>query len=266
MAEFSPQYGVSVSTIASEAIQLGGALRAFGLICAIAGVVIVVSFGIQAILSLSPLRLKVERATEPLKKRWKTAGKVLMVVASVLVASGTGFLAVSTSKQSLNNNAQPPRTNVAPVATVLPTIRFSNPRGTIQNPLTVPCQEDIEVAGRMPKGYTFAVGNVLIGQNADIVFVPEQAASLVAANTWKVPVVFGQAADSGSKFSVYLEVLPMQQMNYLVAEAQSIREFLSKGKYAGQTWWRTPILPPAPAIDQDQETVQRTADKAGCPS
>ena len=117
----------------------------------------------------------------------------------------------------------------------------------------------------MPKGHVFAVGTVIIGQSANIFFVPEEAATLVAANTWNVPMVFGLAADSGNKFSIYLEALPAKQLDYLVTEAQAVREFLSNNKYAGQSWWATPALPPAPAIPEDEETVQRTTGTTGCP-
>lgn len=240
-------------------------MRTFWLICGITGVAIVGLYGILAILSLTPARIKVEPVTEPFKKRWKAARKVLMIAAGVLVAAGVGFLAVSPSTQPAKYDKQSPQANSAPVAPTTLTIKFSSPRGTDLNPLMVSCQEGIEVTGQMPKGYMFAVGNVIIGQNDDIVFVPEEAASLVAANTWEVPIVFGIAADSRSKFSVYLVVLPAQQLNYLVSEAQSIREFVSKGKYTGQTWWSAPSLPPVPAIAQDQETAQRTADTTGCP-
>jgi hypothetical protein len=241
-------------------------LRTFGLICGITGVVIVVLYGLQALLSLSPWKIKPVRATQPFKERWETAGKILMIVAGVLVAAGVGFLAVPASPQSVKHDTHSPQARISPVSTVTSTIKFSNPRGTDQNPLEVSCQQDIEVTGRMPTGYAFAIGNVAIGENADIVFVPEEAATRTAANTWEVPIVFGDAADKGSKFSVYLEVLPARQLNYLVEEAQSIRAFLYSGKYAGQTWWIAPSLPPVPAIPQDQETVQRTADTTGCPS
>src|SRR5450631_30057 len=213
------------------------------------------------------MKVKIERVTEPFKERWDTAGKVLIVVAGVLVAAGVGLLAVSTSKQSTKDNTQSPQTNVTPSAAATPTIKFSNPRGTDQNPVMVSCQEDIEITGRMPKGYAFTVGVIGQNQNTDIEFVPETetATTSIPPDTWKVPLVFGGAANNGDKFTVYLEVLPIQQLNYLVAEAQSIRAFLSGTKYAGQSWWTTPGLPPAPAIAQDQETVQRTPDQTGCP-
>jgi hypothetical protein len=260
----SRSVGPPMRTIASETIRLGGALWIFGLVCLVIALVIILPYAAQSILSLSPLKVKVERATEPFKERWENGGKVLIGIAAVLATVGGAFLAVSGSKQPTEHKAQSPQANIAP-ATARPTIKLSNPHGTIQNPLMVSCQQDIQVAGRVPTGYTFAVGNVIIGQNADIVFVPEAAATLVAPNTWNVPIVFGGAADHGSKFTVYLEVLPTQQLNYLVAEAQSIRQYTSKNKYSGATWWRAPGLPPVPAIAQDQETVQRTTDQTGCP-
>jgi hypothetical protein len=242
--------------------DFGGDLWIFGLVLLGIALVIIVPYAVQSILSLSPWKVKVERVTEPFKERWKNGGKVLIGIGAALATVAGAFLAVSGSGQPAEHTPQSPQANI-PMATS--TIKFSNPRGTIQNPLMVSCQQDIQVAGRVPTGYTFAVGNVIIGQNADTEFVPEAAATLIAPNTWNVPQVFGRAADHGSKFTIYLEVLPTQQLNYLVAEAESIRQYTSQNKYAGQTWWRAPGLLPVPAIVQDQETVQRTADQTGCP-
>jgi hypothetical protein len=265
MCRIEPQVGQPTRTIASGTIRFGGPLYTFGLVCLVIALVIILPYATQSILSLSPLKVKVERATEPFKERWENGGKVLIGIAAVLATVGGAYLAISGSKQPAEHKAQSPQADIAP-ATAAPTIRFSDPRGTIQSPLMVSCQQDIQVAGRVPAGYAFAVGNVVSGQNADIAFVPETAASPVAPNTWNVPIVFGTAENHSSKFAVYLEVLPTQQLSYLVGEAQSIRQFTSQNKYAGATWWRAPGLPPMPAIAQDQETVQRTTAQTGCPS
>lgn len=113
----------------------------------------------------------------------------------------------------------------------------------------------------MPKGYAFAVGVISQNQNTDIEFVPETATTSMPPDTWKVPLVFGGATSNGDKFTVYLEVLPIQQLNYLVAEAKSIRAFLSGTKYVGQSWWTTPgagpAAPPAAPPGADPHRLRR---------
>jgi hypothetical protein len=239
-------------------------LRTSGLILSVSAVIIAFIFAVPAILSLSPWKLKVEHATEPFKTRWKTANKVLIGVAAVIGAVGVGLLAVAPAKVPATEKVDSNHPSNIP-AIVKSTLKFSDPRGTIQNPLMEPCQAPIQVSGRVPNGYAFAVGNVVDGQNSDVAFVPEDAAVQVDSNTWQIPEVFGAADNNGEKFTVYLEVLPAQELTYLVAEAQSVRGALSS-IYAGQTWWRAHGMPPEPALTEDQETVQRTKAKTGCPS
>jgi hypothetical protein len=243
----------------------GGALRVIGLVCIIVALIIVMAYLVQITPSLLP-KIKVVGHATSRKERWEAAAKIVIPIAAVLGTVGGGFLARTGSGQASESDTRPNHGSSASAATVSPTIKFSDPRGTIENPLSASCQYDVVVTGQIPNGYRFAVGNEVVGQNADMVFVPEQAASQVATDTWRVPVVFGAAGDAGKQFQVELVVLPMQQIDYLVAEAQSVRTYTSGSKYAGETWWRASGPPPSPAILQDQEFVQRTADTTGCPA
>jgi hypothetical protein len=239
-------------------------LRTFILVCTIVAFVIIAVYATQSVLSLSRFKVKVERASEPFKERWNTARGVLLSVAGVLVGGAAVlFVLLPSSKQPAASNIQRQHGYTASVIPLKATIRFSNPRGTFQNPLPVRCQLGIQVAGRIPASYAFAVGNAIVGQKADVLFVPESAASRIATDIWTVPMVFGMDGNGGRKFTVYLMILPKEQLLYLVAEAQSVRSYVS-GKYAEQSWWSAPGLPPRPAIVLDRETVQRSSD-TGCP-
>jgi hypothetical protein len=240
-------------------------MRDLWLACLIISLLIIVPYGLSAVLSLLPWKFNIERVTQPFGERSKKAGKVLIGIAAVLATVGAIAFVNISSKQPSKTKHQSLHGNVGSIADVMPTIKFTNPRGTTQNPLMVLCQQDIEVAGRIPKGYAFAVGNAAAGPYNSIAFVPQIAALPAGKDTWKVPLVFGSSSDAGKKFNLYLEVLPSRELNYLVAEAQSLRQYVSGSKYNGQTWWTSPGLPPKPAIAQDQETAKRTAATTGCP-
>ncbi len=159
------------------------------------------------------------------------------------------------------------------------TIRFVQ-RGTAANPVPVACQQMVPVSGRVPKGYDFAVGNLVMGSNTGDtapVFVPETAVVVRENNTWQVPVTFGDSSNAGSKFMVYLEVMPRQELNYLVTEGQQTRLIEVQQVLTGaaqkeaeqeaveQSWWIAPGLPSSPAFTVDTQIYQRSSTENGCP-
>jgi hypothetical protein len=160
------------------------------------------------------------------------------------------------------------------------TMRFVQ-RGTPANPIIVECQQVVPLSGHVPKGYDFAVGNVVTGRNTGNsapVFVPQTAAVVGhEKNTWQVPVTFGDSSDAGRKFIVYLEVMPKQELNYLVREGQQTRVVEAEQMLIGaaqdnakqqavtQSWWIATGLPSSPAFKVDTQIYRRSSAKTGCP-
>jgi hypothetical protein len=157
------------------------------------------------------------------------------------------------------------------------TIEFDQ-RGTAANPITVTCQYTVPVSGRLPKGYDFAIGNIVENNpgNAAPVFVPDTAVS-PQDNTWRVPVTFGTSSNAGQKFEVYLVVMPTPELKYLVTEGQQTRKIDAQELLTGdtqknatqnainQSWWIAPGLPPSPAFTKDMQIYQRSPITSGCP-
>jgi hypothetical protein len=156
------------------------------------------------------------------------------------------------------------------------TIRFVQ-RGTVADPIIVPCQENVPVSGRVPKGYEFAVGNAIMNGDGGPEFVPEASEVKHTGDTWQIPVTFGQDSDAGDKFIVYLEVMPAQEIEYLVKEGQQVRYVEALKVPAGsarssaqhvaleESWWVAPVLPPSPAFKVDTQVYQRSSATSGCP-
>jgi hypothetical protein len=108
-------------------------------------------------------------------------------------------------------------------------------------------------------------------------FVPEASEVKHTGDTWQIPVTFGQDSDAGDKFIVYLEVMPAQEIEYLVKEGQQVRYVEALKVPAGsarssaqhvaleESWWVAPVLPPSPAFKVDTQVYQRSSATSGCP-
>ncbi len=157
------------------------------------------------------------------------------------------------------------------------TVRFVQ-RGTVANSIIVACQKNVPVSGHLPKGYKFAVGNAVTNGSVGPEFVPETAEGVRhKGDTWQIPVTFGQNSDAGDKFIVYLEVMPAQELEYLVNEGRQVRYIEALKVPPGtarsnaqhealeESWWVAPALPPPPAFKVDTQVYQRSSASNGCP-
>jgi hypothetical protein len=200
---------------------------------------------------------------------------------SIVICILAGSLIVLSSSAVLlfHSNA------ITNTAALKATIRFSNPYLDAQDPLGVQCSQPIEVSGVVPKGYIFAVGNVIVGTaigKAVPVFVPESKQYEVSPGVWKVPQVFGNSTNGGEEFVVYLVIMPLMEQQYLTKEAQQVRAALAMELQgglgsklpstitafavmrkditvaAGQTWWIAPGLPPPPSRKLEVEYARQT--------
>jgi hypothetical protein len=162
------------------------------------------------------------------------------------------------------------------------TVKFVQ-RSSATDPISVSCRQQVAVSGHLAEGEVFAVGNIVTGKNIGNtlpVFVPENAAQVTYDNgTWRVPVVFGGSGDAGSEFSVYLEVMPKAELNYLVTEAQQTR-MAEVGQIAPalpgetqkaavslgleQSWWEGPSQIPPPGFTADTQVYRRAPSDHSC--
>lgn len=167
-----------------------------------------------------------------------------------------------------------PSANITPSENLIirnTTVKFEQ-RSTAANPIGVSCSYKIPISGNLPKGYDFAVGNIVSEKNignAEPVYVPETAAVYSRQNdTWLVPVTFGDASNLGDDFKVSLVVMPAQELNYLVTEGQETRKIDAQQTLTGkaetkaeqdaayESWWIAPGAPPAPAFTKDTQIYQ----------
>jgi hypothetical protein len=206
---------------------------------------------------------------------------VLAASVGVLCTCSTLIIMQSTKKQP----SPPPRTISSEAAVMRETtLRFVD-RGTRADPLPAECNQQVVVSGYVPDGYGFAVGNLVSGSTADLapVYIPNTAGVVThVGNTWHFPVVFGDSSDAGAEFEAYLVVMPLQELDYLVADGQLTRKEEAQELLTGiaaakgaiqhavqdaltESWWTGTGQPPTPAFLRDTQFYQRGNSSVGCP-
>jgi hypothetical protein len=202
-------------------------------------------------------------------KKFSALIGLTMVCACLFVVCATVVVSNKSRSSAINSHSQ-----LSPLHEA--TIKFDQ-RGTAANPISVACRETVPVSGRLPSGYSFAIGNVIMENNiSNVTFVPESSA-VRDGDTWHVPVTFGATSDTGHEFEAYLVVMPQNELDYLVTESQQARaaeaqHLLTKGtaqqeavtEAVGQSGWTAPGLPPSPAFTAEKQWYVR-ALSGRCP-
>lgn len=277
----------SVASVLKPALTIftgiGGVLAVVALVFAwtILGSIEVKSFATAGLILL----VIAVASAEVLRKDKKFSALIgLTIICTCLFAVCATIVAYNKSHLPATNS----HSQLSPVHEA--TIKFDQ-RGTAATPLPVACRETVPVSGRLPRDYSFAVGNVIMGNSVgNVAFVPESSA-VRDGGTWHVPVTFGVTPNAGSEFEAYLVVIPQNELNYLVTESQQTRaaeaqHLLRKGtgqqeavaEAVEQSGWTAPGLPRrqrllpkssgmyerCPAVALSSEAAQERIAELGC--
>ena len=214
-------------------------MRIFGLICAIIALLIAFVFLVQVLVSLSPWKVKVEHATEPLKRRWKKASNVLIGIAAVLGAVGVGLLAASPAEQVTMQNThsmqeKDPTDHSSPVS-----LRFVDPSETVPWCITITGE------GAIPEGDSLLIFDSPAVDLTGTLISPiryglKGAVTRTSRNSWKIKDA--QILQQGD-VDKYDKLFGVLVSNQTAESIQSMVVSINHPKSGQTAWWRYGKLP-----------------------